>query len=314
MKSYTTTNIMKCVQALPPLPAAVTRLLELTGEAEADFQEIAQTIALDQALTAQILRIANSAFYGLNSRVRTVQQATVVLGRFTMRNLALGFSVVRLRERWERCWPLDPVAFWRHSIAVACAARKLTAEKGCADPEEAFVAGLMHDIGMMVLAEVDAEAYADVLLKAKSGQNALSALEREVYGTDHAAVGQLLCRRWNIPTVLTEAVAAHHGASGTDGEATPSVLGQMVCLADTLVAVAEIGHSGEQTIAPAAQVMASDVAVSDDVLRRVYEQLFDEVRHVENMFFGTSPDPDLAPNASAFERWLQASTPSLPSS
>src|SRR5690606_28646388 len=120
-----TAQILQRVSALPPLPAAIGRLLRLVNDPDGDFQEIARTIALDQTLTAQILRIANSAFYGFSHQIRTVQQATVILGRHAVRNMALSLAMITLRNRMQTGWPLTPEVFWRHSMGVACGASLL---------------------------------------------------------------------------------------------------------------------------------------------------------------------------------------------
>ena len=121
----TSAQILQRISTLPPLPAAIGRLLRLVNDPNGNFQEIARTIALDQTLTAQILRIANSAFYGFSHQIRTVQQATVILGRHAVRNMALSLAMVTLRNRMQTSWPIQPEVFWRHSMGVACGARML---------------------------------------------------------------------------------------------------------------------------------------------------------------------------------------------
>ena len=117
-------QILQRISSLPPLPAAIGRLLRLVNEPDVEFKEIAKTISLDQTLTAQLLRIANSAFYGFSHQIRTVQQATVILGRHAVRNMALSLAMITLRNRMQTSWPLTPEAFWRHSMGVACGARQ----------------------------------------------------------------------------------------------------------------------------------------------------------------------------------------------
>lgn len=276
-------QILQRISSLPPLPAAIGRLLRLVNEPDADFKEIAKTISLDQTLTAQLLRIANSAFYGFPQQIRTVQQATVILGRYAVRNMALSLTMVRLRHRMNENGPLAPEEFWRHSMAVACGARMLAQHQKAVAPEEAFVAGLLHDIGKIVLVEHDPERYAELLVAAQNGIAPLYALERETFGIDHAEVGEALCKHWNIPHMLTAVVAAHHG--GGSGDAATLEIVEIVNLADTLAKICEIGNGGNPHIRSSWLSGSKSFAGKGDRVRQILNSLREEVALNEQIFF-----------------------------
>ena len=277
-------QILQRISSLPPLPAAIGRLLRLVNEPDADFKEIAKTISLDQTLTAQLLRIANSAFYGFPQQIRTVQQATVILGRYAIRNMALSLGMAKLRHRMNSEGPLTPEEFWRHSMAVACGARMLAQHQKSAAPEEAFVAGLLHDIGKILMVEYDPETYRILLQQAHDGIAPLYVLEHETFGIDHAEVGEALCRHWNIPDVLATVVAAHHGA-GTGRDASTLHLVEIVNVADTLAKICEIGDGGNPHV-PATWLSTSKTfADKSDRVRQVVNSLRDEVAVNEQIFF-----------------------------
>ena len=229
-------SILESVHSLPPLPAAVNRLLVLTCDPDADFRQIIRVIESDQTLTARTLRTANSSLYSVPRRIQTVQQAVTLLGQSAITNMALGISVVSAQAGMKE-WPVDSDAFARHSIAVALLARTLAERLRLPQPEEAFVAGLLHDIGKLALLNHSGGLYVDLLRTARRGQQPLHQLERDVFKTDHGAVGAALCAHWNIPDSLAHAVAAHHAEACPD----PDTVAAVVRDANDLVKAFQIG-------------------------------------------------------------------------
>lgn len=230
------------VEALPVLPTAVTRLLSITQQAEVSVGEIARVIETDPTLMARTLRAANSPLYSTGREIKTAQQAAVLLGIEAIVNLALGVSVASVQDQLHEQLPIDPKAFGRHSMAVALASRKLARHAKLPRPGEAFVVGLLHDIGKLVLLMHHGDDYARLMMRAQQGEKALDALERETYALDHAAAGHALCQHWNVPASMAEAVATHHAAPGTN------TLGDIVRQANTLVKTIQIGFSGNRFI------------------------------------------------------------------
>lgn len=294
MTNPATAQILQRISMLPPLPAAIGRLLRLVNDPDGDFQEIARTISLDQTLTVQLLRIANSAFYGFSHQIRTVQQATVILGRHAVRNMALSLAMITLRNRMQTSWPLSPEVFWRHSMGVACGARLLARTVRGADPEEAFVAGLLHDIGKIILMEHDARTYKRLLREAEGGSKPLHALEQAAFGIDHAGVGLALCQHWNIPDALGAATAAHHGEAAEGLSADARQLAAFVQAADVLAKLAWIGDGGNPLVPSSWRAAAGGLAFPTDALHQLLEALPAEVARNEQIFFQT---PQAAPAA-----------------
>ena len=282
MTAYTAvpSQILSSVRALPPLPVAVTRLLALARNPNVAFSEIIQVIESDQTLTARTLRAANSSLYGVSRRVQTVQQAVVLLGRNTITNMALGVSVMSAQADARKEWPIDASAFARHSIAVATLARALAEHLGLPHPEEAFVAGLLHDIGKLVLLDYARDLYSGVLQAAQRGRKPLHLLEQNIFKTDHGAVGYALCAHWNIPKALSRAVAEHHA------EAYPAA-GSIACAvrdANELVKMVQLGDSGNAYIELHPAQNVPHRRVYSDRLSTLLLELPRKVQEVESIF------------------------------
>ncbi len=195
---------------LPPLPAATQRLCAIAGDPDADIPQMVRIVESDAALAARILGVANSAFYGLSHKVGNIGQAFFVLGTHTVRNLAMGLSVITSLKPTGQAAPHTEY-LWQHSIATAIAAQ--TAANGLSSPhaDHAFVAGMLHDIGKLVLLQAFPEKYSQLLTE--PGQTGVALLNREqaVLGVCHAEIGASICERWKLPAIIGEAVAHHDG-------------------------------------------------------------------------------------------------------
>ena len=234
--------IRASIHELPVLPTAVTRLLSITQQADVSVGEIARVIESDPTLMARTLRVANSSLYSTAREIKTAQQAAVLLGIEAIVNLALSVSVASVQNNLHEHLPIDANAFGQHSIAVALVSRKLARRFKLSNPGKAFVAGLLHDIGKLVLLMHFGDDYAHFMMRAQQGEKALDALEKETYGLDHAAAGHALCLHWNVPGSMAEAVATHHAAPGTHA------IGDILRKANNLVKTIQIGFSGNRFI------------------------------------------------------------------
>ena len=230
--------LVRQVRDLPALPAAVLRVMELTDDPNAGLADVARALASDQALAVRVLKLANSAFYGASRRVSTVSEAVVILGMRTTRNLAMATSCQDLLEREVSGYALDRGALWRHSLACGAAAQALAKRAGYRGLEEAFVAGLLHDVGKVVLNACLKDQFTLVLRRAWGGGIPYAEAEREILGFDHAEAGARLLERWNLPDGLVSAVRHHHAP----GEATiPSPLPGLIHVADAICLTLGIG-------------------------------------------------------------------------
>jgi putative nucleotidyltransferase with HDIG domain len=201
------------VYEVPTLPTIVMQALKVMQDPNSDARAVERVIIHDPAISAKILRVANSAFFGFSRRVGTIAEAVRVLGFTNVQGMLISvgaFDAFRTKR-------LSLVEFWQHSIAVATAARFLSTRVNCS-ADEAFMAGLLHDIGKLILA-VQAEASYQQVLELKRG-SAMTSLEAEhtLFEFTHPEVGQMVAERWDLPARHVAAIAHHHNPADAGDE------------------------------------------------------------------------------------------------
>ncbi len=234
MSAVDLAQVVKRVRDLPALPSIVLDLISSFGREDVDVTTLAEKMSRDQALAAKILRLANSSFYGLPAKVRTVKQAIVVLGFDSARALAVASSVIE--NFGAGAHQIDMADFWRHSIAAALGAKNLARHAGL-DQDYAFVAGLLHDIGRLVLATSFPEEYARVIEAVARDDITVAEAELRVLGVDHQRAGQLLAETWRFPPLIQRAIGYHDAPAGADLCDVPGV----VHAANALVHALDLG-------------------------------------------------------------------------
>jgi putative nucleotidyltransferase with HDIG domain len=234
-------RVTERIIGLSALPTIVTQLIALVGDPRSSARQVARLISTDQALTAKILRVANSAFYGFPRKIATVQLAIVVLGFNAVKNLALSVTVLKRFSGGTDHRLFDRQRFWEHAIGCGVAARMLAKRFGGRDGE-AFVAGILHDIGKLILIEYAHDEFTDALELAEQEDIPIGQAEEEVLGVTHAEVGGWLAERWNLPEPLAHSISAHHNPFALE---EPDDLVLITHMADALVRFNSIGHSGD---------------------------------------------------------------------
>lgn len=208
MNPISLAQIIDSVKDLPTLPAIVMELLNNIDNEELNMHDLAQKVSHDMALTAKTLRYANSPYYSTMVKVTTVQQAISLLGLSTVRQIVITAALTGCFPE-NNCRGFSHKDFWRHSNAVAITARIL-ARKLRLNADVAFTAGLLHDIGALVLATCYTEAYENVLAQRLELQTTQYETEKQLLGIDHALVGETLATQWNFSEVMIKAIAGHH--------------------------------------------------------------------------------------------------------
>jgi putative nucleotidyltransferase with HDIG domain len=197
-------SVLDHAQKLPSLPSLVLEILESFDNERLDVSTLAKKIANDQALVSRVMRVANSAFFGLSGQVGTIFEAISVLGFNNLRGLVTAAAIINASPK--NLGQFDLAAFWRHGICTAACAKALAKRLGL-NPEIAFTAGVLHDIGKLIIAMEHPSAARPA--DAGSDEQSLAA-ERNLIGYDHAALGGELAKRWKFPQAIREAIRLHH--------------------------------------------------------------------------------------------------------
>lgn len=197
------------VAALVSPPEVWVRLNEVVNDPHASASDVAEVTAADTALTARILKVVNSPYYNFPSRVDTISRAVTILGTNDLFALATAISAARVFSNIS-VELVKPQTFWRHAVGTGLAARRLSRRCGVLHDERMYVAGLLHDVGSLVLYRKFPNKVSAVLMASRGDEEVLHRVEQEMFGFDHAELGAALLERWNLPPALTAAVRYHH--------------------------------------------------------------------------------------------------------
>lgn len=193
---------------LPPLPQVAAQVLRISADPDATAEDLRKVISTDQALTSQILKISNSAMFGMMREVKTLSQAIMTLGFSTIKSVVIASSAKNLYHRGTV--GLQERLIWEHALVTALSSRALARALKFPRVEEAFIGGLLHDIGKSVLGIKYPERYGAILRAVYNGQGDTVEMELETFGFDHAMVGEALLHSWNLADSLQQAVRWHH--------------------------------------------------------------------------------------------------------
>ena len=206
-------SIVADVERVRPLPTTANRVLQAMNDPLASGEHIANLMRLDQALAADVLRFANAAIFAGNRQTASVQEAVMRLGFARVRSLVLGAATANLITGRLNGYGLGATELWDHSVVTASLARYVAEAVGYRDLEEAYVAGLLHDIGKLVLDQY-VHVDSNVLVELMNRQHLqLWQAEEKIFGLDHGAVGGLMAQKWQFPTSLADAIRCHHWPS-----------------------------------------------------------------------------------------------------
>lgn len=203
--------VVSRIKSLPSLPSLYTRIIEILQSDDPSLQKIGEIVSEDIAMSAKVLQLVNSSFFGIARRISNPVQAVMFLGLETVKALVLS---VQIFAKWESSTVkgFDIERLWHHSMTVGAMAKRLaeTEQLSTREADEAFTAGLLHDVGKLILAASLPDTYQKALAASKAQRIPLWRAEEEVFGTSHAEVGAYLLGLWGLPTSIVEAVAWHH--------------------------------------------------------------------------------------------------------
>ncbi|MES9872310.1 MAG: HDOD domain-containing protein [Candidatus Sedimenticola sp. 6PFRAG7] len=262
---------------LPSLPDVYYQVEEVLDDPEFSLEQLADAIQSDPSISARLLKLANSAYYGFPAKIDTIHRAATIIGTQEIRELVLATAVLSIFQGM----PVGAVSmrsFWEHSIACGLAARAIADCRGEANVEKFYVAGLLHDIGRMVLFLDQSQQMSELLPKQEEHNKPLVQLELETFGTCHGAIGGALLRQWNLPPNLCQAVELHHMHEPDNGKHLEAAT---VHLADLMVNAMRMGNSGNHFVPKLDEAAWKTVGLAvsdlDDIVIQTEERLADVI-------------------------------------
>ncbi len=256
---------------IPSVPHVALKVIKLIESPGTRLDEIQKAIMADQALTSRVLKIANSAFYGLRQNVDTVSEAISIMGFKTLRNLVLA---VATREVYRRFGIVEQ-KLWEHSLGVSIASSLIAARTKKARVEEASVAGLLHDIGKVLMDNSQPERFSMLIEQVYHERVPFSNLEKEYFGFSHTDAGYILAEKWGFPLLLCDVIRDHHNCEAMAGDDPyKDDLCRVVSLADTICIKLGVGYRGPM----------NDLDLGEDEKRKALFISPDELRSITEEF------------------------------
>lgn len=266
---------------LPSAPTVIGQLTALMVKEDVSSHKIARIVETDQALTARTLKLVNSPFYGFARQITSVKEAITMLGIGTMQQLLLATSVVSSLGAAGSALSMDD--FWMHSFGVGVMAKHLLRTECFDTRNEAFICGVLHDIGRLLFAKMDPERYARFFDSCSS----FADLDNETrwFGVDHQKLGYMLAQKWNFPAKIATAIAYHH--TPDESPESPPLIAA-IHIANVTCHALNLGHSGSEYVAhfsPSAwQLLNLDKGCYEQVLRRSLDEIGETEAMIRNAY------------------------------
>ena len=274
-------DILDRVTDLPPLSDAALKVMQLTSQESATTREISQAIVRDPNFAARVLKLSNSAYYGLPRAVSTITDSVSLLGNRTIRSMAIVASTQDALGNEVAGYDLDSGDLWRHSLACAMSAQMIAEYIHYPDTEEAFIAGLLHDVGKVILGTYIKEAMEPIRKYLDEANCTFLEAENAVLGFDHAEIGGRVAKHWNLPIELYQAIAWHHEPFQNGGINT---LAAIVHAANAVCLAAGIGLGSDGLRTNINSSVLERFNLNENVLENVLERLVTRVSESQPLF------------------------------
>ncbi|MCK5707092.1 MAG: HDOD domain-containing protein [Candidatus Aureabacteria bacterium] len=285
-------KIVKNLDALPSLPIIANKLMQAVDDKHTAAKDLAEVISKDPALTAKVLKLVNSSFFGFSNKITMVSRAVVVLGFNTIKNLALGISVFKTAKSIEgHDIGLNMEKFWEHSLGVSAGARLIARLTRYKLPEEAFVAGLLHDIGKIIFNQYIPEEFSKAIEMSEREGIPLEKAEMKFIGADHEVAGDYLAEKWKLPYTIRKVISQHHNPPTDDKYFDPEVL-KLICivsLSNTLCKMKNIGFSGNKYIGKTDEAVLNWLDIEEGLVERFFLEIDNEFARAKE-FLGLSTE------------------------
>ncbi len=279
------TEAIKQISHIATLPEITVKIIELVEDPTSTAQDLNNVISNDPALCSRILKVVNSSFYGLPGQIGSINRAIVLLGLNAVKNIAISASMAKLFRGGQLCDKFNARDLWMHAIATAAASKMIADKLKMGVGDEAFLAGLTHDIGMMVEMQFDRTKLAEVVnqITVTDGvpDRDMREIERELFGADHQAFGKALCERWKFPEAFAQVSGFHHNPLDL-----PTGSRSMACLVHVADHLAAALPDAFRLDLPSLEIDGSvldEIRLSREALADIRSRLEEEVEDVAGM-------------------------------
>ena len=271
-------TLLKTEIKLPSLPTIFSQIIDLMSDPNSDADDFSKVISADPSLTARLLKIVNSAFYGYRSRIDTISHAVMVIGTSELYSLCLSTSVLTMFKTIPPTL-VDMTSFWMHSIGCGMIAKKIAARRGEISRERFFVAGLLHDIGRLIIYSSMPDQAHRVIARAARKNELLYDTEKAILGFDHGEIGGRLLQTWRLPGKLADVIRFHHHPD----HSMESLETAIIHLADIMVNAVKLGSSGERFVPPLDPVAWKTVKLPVEMLSEIMEETLDQIGEIASL-------------------------------
>ncbi|MBD3390934.1 MAG: HDOD domain-containing protein [Chitinivibrionales bacterium] len=263
------------ISTIPTIPTVLEKITLLLQNPQTSAEEIGRAITTDQSLASKVLKLVNSAFYGFPGKISTITHAVVILGFSTIKNIVLTASIFDVfRKKGHRYAGFDMEKFWFHSIACGAASQSVAKFIGSSEREEAFIAGLIHDVGKIIECQYLEKEFTQIVRETQQKNQLFFDSEKQLFEVTHQEIGGLLCQSWNLPENLQNAVKYHHNPSKSRSHYLTTAI---VHCADILVRAMDLGNGGDNKIPRMSDQVWQSLGLENLSLQSLLENVNDEV-------------------------------------
>lgn len=274
-------KLVSKIESLPTLPYVINKLTKILENPMVSAEEVNRVISADQVLTAKILKLVNSAFYGFPGQISTVTHAIVILGFTAVKSVAISASVFDMFPMKGSAFEFDRQKFWQHSIATAVISKMLAKIVNYQEEEVAFVAGLLHDIGKVILDRYFHDVLEQVMEEVHSDDISFYEAELRVMDCNHQNIGLWLAEKWSLPAELRESISYHHNP---EKAGIGFKLAGITHMADVLARAKNIGNGGDSLIPKISHEAWELVNLKEPELAYLLDEIDNEIEKAEIFF------------------------------
>ncbi|MFH1420195.1 MAG: HDOD domain-containing protein [Planctomycetota bacterium] len=274
-------DILNRVGHLPPLPDTAVKLMNVINDPRSTVDDIVETIRYDQAVTGEVLRLCNSAYFGLSKTVSSLNDAMVCLGTAKVLQLVMSVHTSCMLAREQVGYGLAPGVLWRHSVAVALAASVISKKIESGSGGIVFTAGLLHDIGKVVLNEYVAEDFAEIVRRVSEERVSFAEAEEAVLGFSHQEIGGRIAEIWRLPEPIVRCIRYHHSPGALEA---PDTLVDIVHLANCVCLLLGLGLGEDGLFCRADNAVMERHNLHENDLEELGAQTLTDLKQVEEVF------------------------------